>query len=188
VKIKELTERQKEVYNFIKKFTRMNGYPPTIREVSKNFGFSSPSGSLIHIKALQKKGYIERVHASRGIRLISENQFPVDFVEVIGTFSKSGKISLATEKRYLPIPSEKFKAFAVESRVELPNFDILAGDYVIFEKGEKKPGLSVCQIKKSLFITVLKGSECVTLGNEKHGDFENLGSFYGVIRIPHKGE
>jgi len=185
-KIKGLTDRQREVYDFIKTFTKTNGYPPTIREISKHFGFSSPSGSIIHVKALQKKGYIERDHASRGIRLIAESPLSVNFVEVIGKFSKTGIISSVHEKVHIPIPSEELKGFAVESCVELSNFDILSGDYVVFESEKEKSGLSVCQVNDTRIVGILERKEFVTLKDEKYDDFKFLGSFYGVIRIPHK--
>jgi len=140
------------------------------------------------VNALQKKGYIERDHASRGIRLVSESPLSVSFVEIIGKFSKAGLISLMHEKKHIPIPSEELEAFAIESCVELPKFDILIGDYVIFESEKKKPGLSVCQIGGTHIVGTFEGKEFVTLKNVKYRKFKVLGSFYGIIRIPHKEE
>ena len=38
--MKNLTDRQKEVLEFIARFTEENGYPPTVREIGENFGIS----------------------------------------------------------------------------------------------------------------------------------------------------
>ena len=41
-KFKELTEKQNNVLDFIKKFTATHGYPPSIREIGKGLNLSSP--------------------------------------------------------------------------------------------------------------------------------------------------
>ena len=57
---KELTQRQADVLTFIKKFAMEYGYPPTIPEIQEEFGIKSPNGVNNHIKALIRKGYINR--------------------------------------------------------------------------------------------------------------------------------
>jgi repressor LexA len=65
---KELTERQELILEFIKQFKEENGYPPTLREIGKNFGISSTFGVKRHLDALVKKGYLKiESNASRGI-------------------------------------------------------------------------------------------------------------------------
>ncbi len=55
----ELTERQREVLEFIKAFIRQEGYPPTVREIGAHFGFA-PRSVSDHLKAIEKKGYLRR--------------------------------------------------------------------------------------------------------------------------------
>ncbi|MFH1008076.1 MAG: transcriptional repressor LexA [Candidatus Latescibacterota bacterium] len=72
---KELTERQREIYDFIADTIVQQGLPPTIREVGAEFGITSTNGVRATLEALEKKGYIKRHHSrSRGIEL-------TDFVE-----------------------------------------------------------------------------------------------------------
>lgn len=54
-----LTTRQSQVLNFILDFSSQHGYPPTVREVAAHFGFRSPRAAHDHMKALQKKGFIQ---------------------------------------------------------------------------------------------------------------------------------
>jgi len=70
--MKALTNRQKEVYQFIRGFIRSNRYPPTIREIAGNFRLSV-RGSYDHVKALEKKGFL-RCHGnrSRALELVGE--------------------------------------------------------------------------------------------------------------------
>lgn len=66
----ELTQRQKDILEFIQSYLEFNGYPPTYREIGKNFGISSTFGVKRHIDALIKKGYLTSgENASRALSL-----------------------------------------------------------------------------------------------------------------------
>lgn len=69
----QLTERQREVYDFIHERIRNRGYGPTVREIGLQFGISSPNGVMCHLKALEKKGLIRREpNMSRAIQLAAD--------------------------------------------------------------------------------------------------------------------
>jgi len=69
----KLTERQREVYEFIREKIRNRGYGPTVREIGTQFHISSPNGVMCHLKALEKKGLINREpNMSRAIMLSSD--------------------------------------------------------------------------------------------------------------------
>jgi repressor LexA len=71
----KLTDRQEEILIFIQQFTAENGYPPTLREIGKNFQISSTFGVKRHLEALVKKGHINiESNASRGISMIRKVQ------------------------------------------------------------------------------------------------------------------
>jgi repressor LexA len=55
-----LTERQEKILAFIKKSIVDQGYPPTIREIGEFFGIRSTNGVNDHLKALERKGYLQR--------------------------------------------------------------------------------------------------------------------------------
>src|SRR4029450_4479452 len=56
-----MTAKQEAIYHFIRKHIETKGFPPAIRDICDEFGLSSPNGVMCHLKALQKKGYINRV-------------------------------------------------------------------------------------------------------------------------------
>ena len=56
----ELTARQKEVLDFIRRQLQENGYPPSSREIQARFGFQSQTAAMNHLRALERKGAIER--------------------------------------------------------------------------------------------------------------------------------
>ena len=48
--LKQITDKQNNVLDFIKKFTATHGYPPSIREIGKALGLSSPATVHTHVK------------------------------------------------------------------------------------------------------------------------------------------
>lgn len=66
-----LTERQKEILEYIHEFRRERGIAPTHREICERFGFSSYGTAYKHLKLLQEKGFLKRDwNQKRGIELI----------------------------------------------------------------------------------------------------------------------
>ena len=82
-----LSTRQQKILEFIRRFSRENGFPPTIREIGEHVGISSTSVVSYNLNALEKKNRIERDRSvSRGLRLVNrpETASPVtvDLVRV----------------------------------------------------------------------------------------------------------
>ena len=68
--MKDLTDRQRQIFDYIEMCIGRDGYPPTIREIALYMGISSPNGVNDHLKALERKGYLERRdQKSRGIHI-----------------------------------------------------------------------------------------------------------------------
>lgn len=55
-----LTERQRQILQFIKDEIRAKGYPPSVREIGEAIGLSSSSTVHGHMTRLEEKGYIRR--------------------------------------------------------------------------------------------------------------------------------
>ena len=58
--MEELTERQREILNFIVRESELRGFPPTIREIGEEMDIRSTNGVNDHLKALERKGYLLR--------------------------------------------------------------------------------------------------------------------------------
>ncbi len=68
-----LTERQAQVLDYIRSYRRENGYAPALRDIGKRFGIRSTNGCSDHLKALERKGFIEVDHrVSRGIVVLDQ--------------------------------------------------------------------------------------------------------------------
>lgn len=81
----QLTERQREIYEFIRDKIQNRGYGPTVREIGEAFDIKSPNGVMCHLKALEKKGLITREeHAARAIQLV-DHRPPAAGLPFLGT-------------------------------------------------------------------------------------------------------
>lgn len=71
----ELTDKQKEMLDFMRKFTNENGYPPTVKEMMARFNFASPTAVTTHLIALEKKGFIKKTgNRARGSVPVNRNK------------------------------------------------------------------------------------------------------------------
>src|SRR6267378_8504272 len=72
--MKYLTERQRDILQFIREFQAERGVAPTHREICDHFGFSSYGTVYKHLSLLQKKGLIRRDwNQKRGVEVIEPN-------------------------------------------------------------------------------------------------------------------
>src|SRR5690554_7816789 len=56
----ELTKKQTEVLNYIKRELISKGYPPTVREICEGVNLKSPSSVHAHLNSLEEKGFIRK--------------------------------------------------------------------------------------------------------------------------------
>jgi repressor LexA len=55
-----LTDRQREIYDYVVAYVDEHGYPPTVREIGQEVGLASPSTVHAHLANLERAGYIRR--------------------------------------------------------------------------------------------------------------------------------
>jgi repressor LexA len=91
----KLTQRQKQVLQFITSYTGDNGYPPSQREIAGHLSVSGTLPVMKHLAALERKGYIRRDHVNRGITLKMPVSHSVS-LPIIGTV-RAGHLAPAIE-------------------------------------------------------------------------------------------
>ena len=70
-----VTERQRDILNFIKEYQKESGVAPTHREICDHFGFSSYGTVYKHLSLLEKKGLIRRDwNQKRGVELVEKEE------------------------------------------------------------------------------------------------------------------
>ena len=73
---KNITKRQEDVLNYIKKYIVDHGFPPSTREIGAALGLSSPATVHTHLKKLEDAGCIRKTNAKfRTIEIVGENEF-----------------------------------------------------------------------------------------------------------------
>lgn len=93
----ELTERQREILDYIRRYITDNGYPPTVREIGSAFGIRSTNGVADHLKSLERKGYLARGSLkSRALRPLSIEQADPTFNDVPVVGDESSRLATVT--------------------------------------------------------------------------------------------
>lgn len=136
-----ITERQREVLDFIKNYISSHKYPPTIREISEYFGISV-KGAYDHVKALERKEYIHsNNNRSRTIEVVGEEEDDVPrvvMVPVLGNVA-AGQPLFAEENHdgAVAVPQEYVKSgcrhFALNVKGDsMQDAGIIDGDIAVF--------------------------------------------------------
>lgn len=142
--MKEITQRQTEVLNFISSFIKENGFPPTVREIGLNFNISLRAVQD-HIAALQKKGYLSQSQKrARSISVLVDtknDEEPMSVkIPLLGTVSAG--IPLLSEENFdgtvnlsEPFVRRGKSYFALRVRgTSMKDAGILEGDLAIVEQ------------------------------------------------------
>ena len=107
--MKELTKQQTKVLTCVEVYLNKTGFPPTRAEICKELGFKSPNAAEMHLRALEKKGYISiKSGSSRGISVLqSQQEYERSGVQmpVIGLVA-AGSPTLAEENIEKRIPCD----------------------------------------------------------------------------------
>lgn len=106
--IKEITEKQNNVLDFIKKFSAEHGYPPSIREIGQALGLSSPATVHTHVRKLCNAGYL-RVNPNkfRAMEILVENEYEEKAEELIKV-PLLGKVTAGSPIEAIERPNEFF--------------------------------------------------------------------------------
>ena len=142
----ELTKRQNDVLDFIKKYSADHGYPPAIREICKGVNLSSPATVFVHIKNLEQLGYIKTTNNKfRTIEILCDNEYITkneDIVKVplLGKVTAGSPITAIEQpNEFFDIPASLIPATATVfvlhvSGESMINAGIFDGDYVIVKR------------------------------------------------------
>jgi repressor LexA len=96
----DLTERRREILEFIQEFSRDRGYPPSIREIGRALGIGSTNGVRYHLTVLAKQGYLTRDRRIfRGMRVLTEQALGRLFMIPLLGRVRAGELDLAVEER-----------------------------------------------------------------------------------------
>ncbi len=140
----KITDKQREILEYIKAEILNRGYPPAVREICEAVKLKSTSSVHAHLETLEKNGYIRRDPTKpRAIEIVDENfnltRREMVNVPIVGKVA-AGEPILAVEniENYFPIPAEFMPnepTFILQVQGEsMINAGILNGDYVLVQQ------------------------------------------------------
>lgn len=139
-----ITDKQREILEYIKKEILNRGYPPTVRDICEAVNLKSTSSVHSHLETLEKNGYIRRDPTKpRAIEIVDDNfnltRREFANVPLIGQVA-AGQPLLAVEniESYFPIPTEfmpNAESFMLKVKGEsMINAGIFDSDNILVEK------------------------------------------------------
>lgn len=199
----KISDKQKEILEYIKKEILTKGYPPAVREICEAVSLKSTSSVHSHLETLEKNGYIRRDPTKpRAIEIIDDN-FNLsrrEFVNVpmLGRVA-AGQPILAVEniENYFPIPAEFMPnedSFMLRVKGEsMINIGIMDGDNVLVkrQKDAHNGDVVVALVDDSATVKIFyKENGYIRLQPENDTmepiivpDCEILGKVFGVFRF-----
>lgn len=158
--MKGLTNRQQEILSFIENYEWKNGYWPSIREIQETFDFKSTNAVMGHLRALEKKNFIQRIPGqARTFRInhpkvvemptIPEDAIDVVNIPIMGSIAAGypDRVEPAGEISQLQVDIQtagtlgRYRSFALQVHGEsMVDAEIYDGDNVIIEPREPRDG------------------------------------------------
>ena len=144
--LEKITNKQKEVLDYIKLFSAKNKYPPSVREICLGLDTSSPATIHVHIKKLIEKGYLKRSkNSNHQLQILVNNEYE-NINNDITNVPLLGKITAGTPIEAIEMPDEYFAlpSYLIPQKKEvftlkvdgdsMINAGIFSGDIVIVER------------------------------------------------------
>jgi repressor LexA len=104
--MESISEKQRQILNFVADFTGERGYPPSVRDIVRGCDISSTSVAQYHINVLRQRGYIRRdPDVSRSIALVSDRA-SFQSVPLLGTIAAGKPIPVSTPDTWVSTPEE----------------------------------------------------------------------------------
>lgn len=197
--MRELTKKQTRVLEFVQKFIRERGYPPTIREIGTRFRFG-PRAAKEHLDAIERKGYIKRRKGARAIEISHQAKVRFEGVPLVGKVA-AGSPVLAEENLEGYIRQEDYfpqgdRVFFLKVNGEsMKGSGLFDGDLVLVRKQNvaSKGDIVVARIgdeatvkrlyeKKGRISLIPDNPDFDTIHVHHDEDFEILGKVIGLWR------
>jgi repressor LexA len=199
----KISDKQREILDYIKTEILNKGYPPTVRDICEAVKLKSTSSVHSHLETLEKNGYIRRDPTKpRAIEIVDDNfnltRREVVNVPMIGRVA-AGQPILAVEniESYFPIPTEfmpNAESFMLRVQGEsMINAGIFDGDNILVEKCDTAHNgeMVVALVDDSATVkTFYKEGDHIRLQPENDfmdpiivPDCKILGKVFGVFRL-----
>lgn len=130
-------EKQQQILHYIKGYIQDNGFPPSIREICKEFKFASPRAGQIYLEALEAQGHISRTSKPRAIKIMETLARAVT-LPFYGYIAAGAPIEVCEQKEAMDVPAAlvgRKPCYILQVKGNSMIEDhILNGDFIVVEK------------------------------------------------------
>ena len=107
-----LTKRQKQIFDYLKKFIKEKGYSPSLEEIRKHFRLSSLATVHQHLENLKIKGYLKKTkNQPRSIKISKNKKSQVLIqIPILGTISAGQPIEAIENKEFIKVAKSRLSS------------------------------------------------------------------------------
>jgi len=145
-----ITQRQQQLLDFLRRHQKLTGVMPSTREIQDYFGFASQTAAMSHLRALEKKGIIQRLPGKARAVVFPEDLDREEIVDipVYGQIAAGMGVDaepdqegcLSADIKTLGVSTDT-RTFALRVRGDsMIDAHIMDGDHVILEYKEARSG------------------------------------------------
>jgi repressor LexA len=179
--MKNLTDKQSKIYEFINMWHERNGYPPTQAEICDHFGYGSLNTVRSHLVLIEKKGYIQLnsgkargIHISLSpLQLIRQCE---NYIPLLGSIAAGVPIWAEQNfEEHLPLPTTLFgggQLFALHVRGDsMTGAGIKNGDIAIIQRRDCVDNGEIAAVlveQEATLKRVCLSSKSIILKSENH--------------------
>lgn len=157
-----ISEKQRLVYDFIVKFVKTEGHSPMIRDIARQFGFSSPATVHKYLVALEQAGMIVRGKRNALVQLLpQEHGGDAIDIPLLGRIAAGRPIDAVAQNEMIAIPKEllgRSRTYALRVVGDsMIDEHIADGDLIVVEHCEQaESGQTVVALVEDTSATVKK--------------------------------
>ncbi len=196
-----MNDRAREILDYLQRFSREHGYPPTIREIGEAFEITSTNGVRYYLPMLERAGHLKRSSKlSRGIELKAAPRVLAG-IPILGRVA-AGQPILAEENFEGRLETEEMfgdssELFALRVRGDsMIDAGIHEGDYVVVRQQDRanagqivvalledEATVKYYQPRRERIELVAANSRYQPIVVERSAEFRILGVVKGVLRV-----
>ena len=197
-----LTEKQEAILDYVRQVQAERGFPPSTREIQRQFGYASQNTAMSHLRALARKGQIEQLADGRWGNKAAQVQGQLFEMQVYGEIpaglpamrEQEPLESIPVDPRFFGVRNAKpQQLWALRVRGDsMIDAGILDGDIVIMARRDPKPGDVIAALVDDTEVTLKRlvkerGRMLLRAANPRYPDLaprkiETQGVMVGVIR------
>ncbi len=158
-----LTRRQREVFDFIRRFVAERGYSPSLEEIGAEFGLSSVATVHKHVQHLVEKGFLRKAwNRSRSVEPVDEPSVGTVPLPLLGVVAAGAPIEAIEQAESIDVPRDlvpsRGESFVLRVQGDsMIEEQIRDGDYVVVEsRAEVRDGETVVALIRGEDVTLKK--------------------------------